>query len=77
MFCNKTLTFTWVLNACANIGPLKKAGVLMSRSFELDGIQIFLWVLAWFACMQNVGALRMLGECPTRCHHMIWSLGIP
>jgi hypothetical protein len=25
-------------------------------------------------CMQNVGALRMLGECSTRCHLKMWSL---
>jgi hypothetical protein len=31
--------------------------------------------IAWLACMQNVGALRMLGECSVRCHLEIWSLG--
>jgi len=24
--------------------------------------------------MKNVGALKMLGECPTRCHLQMWSL---
>jgi hypothetical protein len=27
--------------------------------------------------MQNVGALRMLEECSTRCHLELWSLGLP
>jgi hypothetical protein len=27
--------------------------------------------------MQNVGTWRMLGECATRCHLKIWSLGMP
>ncbi len=37
---------------------LKTAGVLMSRSFEVDGIQMCLWRIAWWRCMQNVGAWR-------------------
>jgi hypothetical protein len=24
--------------------------------------------VAWFTCMQNEGALRMLGKCSTKCH---------
>jgi hypothetical protein len=36
-----------------------------------------LWGIAWLTGMQNVGALRMLGECSTRCHLEIWSLGPP
>jgi hypothetical protein len=27
--------------------------------------------------MQNVGALRMLGECSTRCHLEMWPPGMP
>jgi hypothetical protein len=29
------------------------------------------------ACMQNVGALRRLGDCSIRCHLELWSLGLP
>ncbi|CAK9225267.1 unnamed protein product [Sphagnum troendelagicum] len=36
-----------------------------------------LWGVAWLTCMQSVGALRMLGECSTRCHLEMWSLGQP
>ncbi|KAH8960556.1 hypothetical protein BDL97_05G001100 [Sphagnum fallax] len=36
-----------------------------------------LWGIAWLTCMQNVGAWRMLGECSTRCHLEMWSLGRP
>ncbi len=56
---------------------LKTAGVLMTRSFEVDGIQMCLWRIAWWRCMQNVGAWRMLGECSTRCHLKMWSLRMP
>jgi hypothetical protein len=27
--------------------------------------------------MRNVGALRMLGECSTRCSLKMWSVGMP
>ncbi len=54
---------------------LTSTSMFMSRSLNMDGIQISLWEVAWLTCMQNVGAWRMLGECPTRCHHIMWSLG--
>jgi hypothetical protein len=38
-----------------------------------------LWGVAWLACMQNVGALRMFVECSTRCNlemcELIFCLG--
>jgi hypothetical protein len=33
-----------------------------------------LWRVAWLTCMQNVGALRMLGNWSTSCHLKMWSL---
>jgi hypothetical protein len=36
-----------------------------------------LCAIAWLTCMQRVGALRRLGECSTRCHFEMWSLGMP
>jgi len=56
---------------------LTSTSMFMSRSLNMDGIQISLWEVAWLTCMRNAGAWRMLGECPTRCHHMMWSLGMP
>ncbi len=50
------VTFVGVLNACASVAALKKAGVLMSRSFKVVLNQIVLWGVAWSTCMQNVGA---------------------
>ncbi len=43
------------LNACASILYLKWTGVLMSRSFIVDGIQLPLWTVACLTCFQNVG----------------------
>ncbi len=65
------VTFVGVLNACGSIVALERAGVLMSRSFNVDGIQMSLCRVAWLTCMQNVGAWSMLGECSIRCHHMM------
>jgi pentatricopeptide repeat protein len=65
------VTFVGVLNACGSIVALERAGVLMSRSLNVDGIQMFLCRVACLKCMQNVGAWRMLGECSIRCHHMM------
>jgi len=53
-----------------------RGGMLMSLSCNVGGIQISLWVVAWLACMQNVGAWRMLAECSIRCIHEISSLGM-
>jgi hypothetical protein len=38
---------------------------------------VFAQGIAWSTCMQNVEAWRMFGECSTRCHHVMWSLGMP
>jgi pentatricopeptide repeat protein len=56
---------------------LDRADVLMHRSFKVDGIQMSLHAIAWLTYMQSVGALRMFGECSTRCHLEMWSLGMP
>jgi hypothetical protein len=55
---------------------LDRADVLMHRSFKVDGIQMSLHAIAWLTYMQSVGALRMLGECSTRCHLEMWLLGL-
>jgi hypothetical protein len=48
---------------CQHSFTWKRGGLLMSRSFKEDGIQMTLWGIAWLTCMQNVGAWRILREC--------------
>ncbi|CAK9189361.1 unnamed protein product [Sphagnum troendelagicum] len=36
MFCSKTLTFTWVLNACANIGALEEGRSQATRTVSMN-----------------------------------------
>ncbi len=58
-----SVTFVEVLNECANLGALediKLAHVI--NSFNLVAILISLWRITWLRCIQNVGALRILGE---------------
>jgi len=76
--CSQTLLLLW---GCWMHVPvwlhLKRAGAFISRSLNMDGIQMSLGQIAWLTCMQNVGAWRMLGEYSTRCHLEMWSLGMP
>jgi hypothetical protein len=67
-----------VLNACAGLVALEEGRYareqIIGRGLDSDvfagnGIQL--------ECMQNVGALRMLGVCSTRCHLEMWSFGMP
>jgi pentatricopeptide repeat protein len=58
-----SFTFVPVLNACASL----RAGVFMNRLLKAVMSQMSLLGTALLICMQNVGALRMLGQCSTRC----------
>jgi len=64
--------FVRVLNACASVITLEEG-----RCVHQQIAQSGMWAIAWWTCMQNVGVLRMLGECLTRCHLKMWSLGLP
>jgi hypothetical protein len=54
--------------------PWKRAGVYISRLFNLDAIQMPLWEMAWLTCMQNEGALRCLEsvqqDAISKCGHL-------
>jgi hypothetical protein len=45
---------------------LKTIGLFMNNSFKVVINSIFLCAIAWWTCMQNLGAWKMLGDCSTR-----------
>ncbi len=76
--CNQTLLVLW--GCWKHVSAwlrLKRAGVFINKSFKVVWNLMCLWGVAWWTCMQSVGAWRMLGECSTRCHLKMWSLGMP
>ncbi len=65
-------TFVQAIKACAGLRALEDGRLVQSGCESVS-----LWEIAWLTCMQNVGAFRRLGECSTRCHLKMWSLGAP
>jgi hypothetical protein len=59
-----------VLNACASVVALKEGRYIHQQIVEYG------WDSDIFVA-NSLGALRMLGECSTRCHLEMWSLGPP
>jgi hypothetical protein len=72
-----SITFMGVWNTCASMGALEDGRSVHDQVIK-SGCKFDVFVgVAWWTCMQNVGALKTLGECSTRCHLEMWSLGAP
>ncbi len=76
--CNQTLvTFVGVLNACASVLALEE-GRSVHQQISRSGCECDVFVGNSLVDMYaKCGALRMLGECSTRWHLEMWSLGMP
>jgi len=76
MVCSQALLLLWGcwMHVLAWL-CLKRAGVSITRSFKMVWSQLSLWRTVWLTYMQIVGASTILGECSTRCHLKMWSLG--
>jgi len=72
-----SITFMGVWNACASMGVLEDGRSVHDQVIQSGSkFDVFVGV-AWWTCMQNVGALKTLWECSTRCHLKMWSLEAP
>jgi hypothetical protein len=76
--CNQTLFILWGswmhVSGMVTLEEVRCVHEQINESW-LDS-DVFVRIGLTFTCMQNVGALRILGECLIRCHLQMWSLGI-
>jgi len=70
----ESFTFVGMLNACASVVVLEEGWCAHEQIFQSRWDSNSLWGIAWWASMQNVGALKMLGLCSSRYHLKMWSL---
>jgi hypothetical protein len=72
-----SFTFVVVLNACVSVVAIEEGRSAHEQIIQSGWDSMSKRGFAWLTCMQNVGAWRMPGECSTRCHSVMWSLGMP
>jgi pentatricopeptide repeat protein len=70
------ITLVEVLNVWASVVALDEGMCAHELVMQCGGIQMSFWGVAWWTCMQNVGACIMLAECSIRCQHGILLLGM-
>ncbi len=62
---------------CQHSCTLKRVVVFMSKSLEMDGIQMTMLGVAWLTYIQSVVTWMMFKECSTRSHLDMGSFGMP
>jgi pentatricopeptide repeat protein len=71
------ITLVGVLNACASVLAIEEGRCAHEQIIENGwDLNVFMGN-SRLTCMPNSGAWKMLAECSTSCHHMMWSLGMP
>ncbi len=76
--CNQTLLILWGcwMHVSGMVTPEEVRCVYEQINESWLDSDVFVRIGLTFTCMQNVGALRILGECSIRCHLQTWPLGV-
>jgi hypothetical protein len=72
-----SVTFVGMLNACASLIALEEGRCAHEQIIQSGWDSDVFVGSSLVTCMQNLGARSMLREYSIRCHHVMWSLGMP